>query len=135
MTRLNLKMTGDLAVANAFRQLSTLAKSQRERWVGSSAHYGPYQEFGTVVLRARPHWRPAIRKLMDEEDFLPESVFKALEGGLTTFLALRLERLVKKEIRAKQIIDTGNYRASVQTGKSESEVVNKSDAAQTVRST
>ncbi len=105
-----------------------------EAWVGSAVVYGPFQEFGTRVLRERPHWRVAIPEIIAEvggDDRLQGAILDGLIGDgepAPIQIALMIERRVKQIIRAKGIIDTGNYRGSIATGRTEEEVFAKSSS-------
>ena len=121
-----------------------------EAWVGSAVVYGPMQEFGTKLMQERPHWRVAIPEVLAEISGNPEKEEEIL-GGLfrssniksrhlqgtgdvsagdtaPTVVALMIERRVKEIIKAKGIIDTGNYRGSIATGRTEAGTFAKSAA-------
>jgi hypothetical protein len=98
-------------------------------------------EFGTKLMPERPHWRVAIPEVMaevngneDAEEDILGGLFKSsniqsraiqgigdIDAGDTapTVIALMIERRVKEIIKAKGIIDTGNYRGSIATGRSQ----------------
>jgi hypothetical protein len=103
-----------------------------EAWVGSAVVYGPFQEFGTKVLQERPHWRvaiPEIIAMVGQDEGLQGAVVDGLVGDgdpAPIRIALMIERRVKEIIQAKGIIDTGNYRASIATGRTEKEAFDES---------
>ncbi len=108
---------------------------EREYWVGSAVDYGVYHEFGTSKIVARPHWVPSINRVaemfrLNINDSGTEAVNVMLESprGLVQMVALALEREVKISIAAQGILDTGNYRASIATGPSESDAFQLSEA-------
>jgi hypothetical protein len=124
-----------------------------EAWVGSAVVYGPFQEFGTKLLQERPHWRVAIPEIVAEMGG-NEKAEEQILGGLIAssnitsrelqgfgnvsagdtaplIIALMIERRVKELITSKGIIDTGNYKGSIASGRSEQETFDKSAARAT----
>ncbi len=116
-----------------------------EAWVGSAVAYGPMQEFGTQFITERPHWRVALPEVIGQiggDAKLHDEILDAfvefdpsggagvgeIEAGTTApaKVALLVERRVKQIMTAKRIIDTGNYRASVATGRTEEDAFGKS---------
>lgn len=125
-----------------FKLLKRGAQDFGEAWVGSAVIYGPMQEFGTRFLTERPHWRVAIPEIIAEvggdqqmqNEVLDAMIAREVEGKLFTDakldtgttapikVALMIERRVKQIITTKGIIDTGNYRASITTGRTADDV-------------
>lgn len=143
-----LSFTG-LARLRLFMSLSQrAAENFGEAWVGSAVEYGPYQEFGTRTITERPHWRVAIPEVVNEIAGSQVEQGRVLDGMLANvsgasnapvatvdsggtapmIVAQKIERKVKRIITAKRIIDTGNYRASVASGRTESQAYAKSEA-------
>lgn len=136
-----IKFTGLQQLALFFNQLGRI-KNFDDAYVGSAVEYGPYQEFGTSRIQERPHWRVAIPEVIAAAGSgglkreMEESLMEAVTGGASAeidsggnppyVMALAIERRVKQVITAKGIIDTGNYRASVAAGRSESEAYSTS---------
>ena len=133
MARGFLRLTGVSQLAKVFRDVTDAARFPGEWWVGSAVPYGPFHEFGTARIVARPHWQPSINAVVARFGLAPagqqqEFVNAMIEAprGLVMLIAFDLERRVKISITAQSIIDTGNYRASIATGPSESEAFNAS---------
>lgn len=125
-----------------FRLMKRGGQDFGEAWVGSAVIYGPMQEFGTRFLTERPHWRVAIPEIIAEaggdqqmqNEVLDAMIAREINGKLFTDakldagttapikVALMIERRVKQIITAKGIIDTGNYRASITTGRNADDV-------------
>lgn len=127
MTSAALAMVGFQQAMKTMNAVKDAAKNQRDAWVGTVVFYGPYHEFGTQHLRARPHWRPAITQVITEvsgskpaqHDVLLHMIgTKKIQGhgSAPLAVALRIERAVKVHITKQGVIDTGNYRASVAAG-------------------
>lgn len=143
-----LAMVGLQQLMLFFRLLENAAKNSGEAWVGSAVQYGPYQEFGTQFLRERPHWRVAIPEIVAEvggnvklQEQVLDSMFarelkkEGFEVGVSggdasesgpLRIALMIERRVKQIMTSKKIIDTGNYRASIASGRTENETLDRS---------
>ncbi len=130
-------MAGFALAFTGLTQMAALLKKMQgasfgEAWVGSAVVYGPFHEFGTKVLTARPHWRVAIAEIVAGAEGnveLQEDIIRGVTAGpgqAPIKIALLIERRVKQLIRAKGIFDTGNYRGSVATGRSEEDVFSKS---------
>ncbi len=130
-------MAGFALAFTGLTQLAALLKKMEgasfgEAWVGSAVVYGPFQEFGTKVLQERPHWRIAIAELVAGaagNEALQNDILVGITAGpgeAPMKLALQIERRVKQLIRSKGIIDTGNYRGSIATGRSEDDAFSKS---------
>jgi hypothetical protein len=129
-------MFGVANLEKALKSLIVEAKKSDEAWCGSTVEYGPFHEFGTERMQARPHWRAAIAKLDAEVAFKSEEYLAILAkpGQSMAFaLALRLERLVKLEILRLGIVDTGNYRGSVAADERLSQAIAISNARRTDR--
>jgi hypothetical protein len=113
-----------------FKSAKHHAKESGEAWVGSAVVYGPFHEWGTSVIQARPHWRVAIAEIIGQaggDVKMQNQVFEAvLKGEAPMEVALMLERRVKQIITSEHIIDTGNYRASIAAGKTEDEAFSRS---------
>jgi hypothetical protein len=142
-----IKFTGLQQLALFFNQLGRI-KNFGDAYVGSAVEYGPYQEFGTSHgdgtsrIQERPHWRVAIPEVIAAAGSggvkreMEESLMEAVTGGASAeidsggnppyVMALAIERRVKQVITAKDIIDTGAYRASVAAGRSEDEAYSRS---------
>ncbi len=130
-------MAGFALAFTGLTQLAALLKKMEgasfgDAWVGSAVVYGPFHEFGTKVLTARPHWRVAIAELvagaagnLELQDEIIQGI-TAGPGVAPIKIALQIERRVKQLIRSKGIIDTGNYRGSIATGRSEEAAFAKS---------
>ena len=63
-----MRVTSTLEGATRTRMLldgtaAAVAAREGDRHVASIVFYGPYQEWGTRKLAARPHWRPAAREI------------------------------------------------------------------------
>ncbi len=125
-----LAFTGLTQLASLLKRLE--GATFGEAWVGSAVVYGPFHEFGTAVLQERPHWRVAINEIVAGaagNTELQEGIIKGLTAGAGDSpmeIALLIERRVKQLITSKGIIDTGNYRGSVASGRSETDVFAKS---------
>ena len=121
-----LRLTGVAQLAQLFQDVADAARFPGEWWVGSAVPYGPFQEFGTPRVTARPHWQPSINAVVTKFGLAParqqnQFVNAMIEAprGLVKLVAFDLERTVKISITAQGIIDTGNYRGSIATGPSE----------------
>ena len=130
-------MAGFALAFTGLTQMAALLKKMEgasfgDAWVGSAVVYGPFHEFGTKVLTARPHWRVAIAELVAgaaNNIELQDEIIQGITAGpgvAPIKIALQIERRVKQLIRAKGIIDTGNYRGSIATGRSEEAAFAKS---------
>lgn len=144
------QVLGLTELALFFRLVTRAAMDFGEAWVGSAVEYGPMNEFGTQFMEERPHWRVAIPAIVAElggnqaaqdqvldamlgfgEGFDPSgSDLASIEAGgnAPLHVALLIERKVKQVMTSLGIIDTGNYRASVATGRTEEEAFAKSAA-------
>jgi hypothetical protein len=152
MTSFAFKIAGLQQMMLLFRLLQRAAEDFGEAWVGSAVEYGPMQEFGTRFLQERPHWRVAIPEIVaevggnqrEQNAVLDAMIAREVQGvglgeigsidpGMTApiVVALKIERRVKQIITAKGIIDTGNYRASVATGRSQESAFARSAARAT----
>lgn len=107
---------------------------EEEWWVGTVVEYAIYHEFGTRRMRARPWFRPAIRKVrlrfgagaaIDSRKLWQDIL--AGRPGLVRTIALELEREAKQEIRRKGLIDTGNMRASVTAAPTKQDAASESE--------
>lgn len=121
-----IRLFGVAALLEAFEDAIKAARQPQEFWVGSAVIYGPFIEWGTRYMAARPHWTTAIRLIQMKYELSVggDELVNAMlirPRGLVQLIALDLEGQVKREIRAVGAIDTGNYRASIATGPSESE--------------
>ena len=130
----DIRFTGIGRLLFELRRLQSAGNDFGEAWVGSAVVYGPFQEFGTKVLQERPHWRVAIPEIIAEtggDENLQSAIIDGLVGDgepAPIRIALMIERRVKLIIQTKGIIDTGNYRGSIATGRSEKEAFDKSVA-------
>lgn len=144
MWRTFLKMAffqvlGTAALLKAMQEAIKAAKEPQEYWVGSAVFYGPFHEFGTSKLPARPHWGPAIRLVSIRnggdhrigDQFVNRMLVEA--NGMVKLIAFQLEREVKIQIRAAGVIDTGNYRGSIAAAPTEQEAFRES-VGQTINS-
>jgi len=122
---------------DALKDAAKAAQGPQEYWVGSAVPYGPFHEFGTARIVARPHWNPTLSlisekyRLATNHDELVNAMLEA-PRGLTKIIAFDVERGVKQSITVQGIIDTGNYRGSVATGPSEADAFNASAARSTI---
>lgn len=121
-----LRLVGVSQLAKVFKDVADAARNPGEWWVGSAVPYGPFHEFGTSRITARPHWTPSINAVTTRFGLAParrqqEFVNALIEAprGLVKLIAFDLERTVKISITAQGIIDTGNYRGSIATGPTE----------------
>lgn len=102
------------------------ARKNRTWWVGTIVFYGPFLEFGTRKFAAKPFFRPAIFRVARRiegvtarsggETFKGQAMFNLLVDGdksIARSVAQELEREIKKMIKQKGLIDTGNLRASI----------------------
>ena len=128
-----LRLFGVSQLAKVFKDVSDAARFPGEYWVGSAVVYGPFHEFGTARVVARPHWQPgigviAIRYGLASKRQQNQFVNAMIEAprGLVKLVAFDLEREIKLSITAQHIIDTGNYRASIATGPTEGEAFGNS---------
>ncbi len=149
MPKFSFKLLGVTELALFFKLVTRAAMDFGEAWVGSAVEYGPMNEFGTDVMEERPHWRVAIPQIVAElggnkaaqnevldamlglgDGFDPSGDVASIQSGgnAPLFVALKIERRVKQLMTSLGIIDTGNYRASVATGKTEDEAFAKSVA-------
>ena len=128
MAGFELAFTGIVQLAALLKRLE--GASFGEAWVGSAVVYGPVHEFGGEHITARPHWRVAIAEITSSRSVnLEEDIIQGVTAGpgeAPIKIALQIERRVKQLIRSKGIFDTGNYRGSVATGRSETDVFSKS---------
>ena len=121
-----LNVVGALRLLNVLKDAADAAKFPGEWWVGSAVPYGPFHEFGTQKITARPHWSPSIEIVTlkfglaparQQNEFVNAMILAP--RGLVKLIAFDLERTVKQSITAQGIIDTGNYRGSIATGPTE----------------
>ena len=121
-----LRLVGVSQLAKVFRDVADAARNPGEWWVGSAVPYGPFHEFGTGRITARPHWQPSINAVTarfglasarQQQEFV-NALIEA-PRGLVKLIAFDLERTVKISITSQGIIDTGNYRGSISTGPTE----------------
>jgi hypothetical protein len=124
---------------------AAVAAREGERHVASIVFYGPYQEWGTRKLPARPHWRPAAREIRARGISTRHLAARTAGGRFTwantpgeivlqTFgrdpvkdiVAGQLTRAVRKWIRIKDVIDTTNYLLSIAEGDTAQEALEKS---------
>ncbi len=134
-----LRLVGVSQLAKVFQAAADAARNPGEWWVGSAVPYGPFHEFGTQRITARPHWQPSINAVTTRFGLAParrqqEFVNAMIEAprGLVKLIAFDLERTVKISITGQGIIDTGNYRGSIATGPTE-EAAFAASVGQTVR--
>lgn len=128
-----LRLLGVSQLAKLFKDVADAARFPGEWWVGSAVPYGPFHEFGTTRIVARPHWQPSINAVTAKFGLAParrqqEFVNAMIEAprGLVKLIAFDLERTVKISITAQHIIDLGNYRGSIATGPTEDVAFGKS---------
>lgn len=127
---LALRFIGIQALDKAFDEILNAALDQKQRgqwYVASAAEYGEILEWRT------PHWRVAIQMLADDvtldtkqqQDYLNAMV---AGGSMTKKVALSLKARVRRLIRQYDLIDTGNYLASIAIGPSVGEAfINSED--------
>ncbi len=121
------RLTGIASLAKAIDESIKGAQGPQSYWVGSAVFYGPFIEFGTTRMAARPHWTVALRLIVMRYELSAQAGNDLVNAmlisprGLVRMIALDIEREVKKEIRAVGAIDTGNYRGSIATGPNESD--------------
>lgn len=134
-----LRLVGVSQLAKVFQDVIDAARNPGEWWVGSAVPYGPFHEFGTQKIVARPHWNPSINAVTAKFGLAParqqnEFVNAMIEAprGLVKLIAFDLERTVKVSITQQGIIDTGNYRGSVATGPTEEQAFGAS-VGQTIK--
>ena len=126
---MSFQLLGASALLKAMNDAIESAKRADKEfyWVGSAVPYGPFHEFGTNRMPARPHWTPAIKVTAQQfqlvvgggDDLVNDMLIAP--RGLVRRVAFSLERTVKKMITTLHIIDTGNYRGSIATGPTEQE--------------
>lgn len=134
-----LRLFGVSQLAKVFKDVSDAARFPGEYWVGSAVPYGPFHEFGTARIVARPHWQPTLIVITQlyglaspkNQNSFVNSMIEA-PRGLVKRIAFDIERQVKISITSQGIIDTGNYRGSIATGPSEEEAFGKS-VGQTIK--
>lgn len=124
---------GSAAILAFFdRVMNGVASGDSEAFVGSAVVYGPFHEFGTSRIEARPHFRPAIEALLGpgalQESGDMDLMEALVKGEAIPQLALRLEREIKRTITRKRVLDTGAYRASIATGKTRAQTAARSRA-------
>ncbi len=128
-----LRLVGVSQLAKVFKDVADAARFPGDYWVGSAVPYGPFHEFGTSRITARPHWQPSIKVIVmkyglatkrKQNDFVNAMIESP--RGLVKLVAFDLERTVKISITAQGIIDTGNYRGSIATGPTEDAAFGKS---------
>lgn len=122
------RIAGVAALENALTGLISHAESAREWYVGTVVEYAPYLEFGTSKMDPHPYFKPAMIQLATrlkigrstaagwQEIHAGSDIWKLLvgsEAGPVQKIAFALEGEVKKVIREKGLIDTGNLRASI----------------------
>lgn len=128
-----LQLFGAAALRLAMARSIEAALQPQEYWVGSAVPYGPFHEFGTSRITARPHWSLAIPVvaakygLSSQQNDLVNMMIETPQG-LVIQVAFDLERQVKIEIRAQGVIDTGNYVGAIATGPTEEAAFGKSVA-------
>lgn len=119
-----LQLVGAAALRAAMARAIEAAREPQSYWVGSAVPYGPFHEFGTTRVVARPHWTLAIPViaarygLSSQQNDLVNMMIET-PRGLVIQVAFDLERQVKLEIRAQGIIDTANYVGSIAAGETE----------------
>ncbi len=130
---MSFRVFGAAQLFKAINKAVEAAQGPKEYFVGSAVVYGPFHEFGSARVSARPHWQPAIGAVAlkyglaapAQQNQFVNAMIEAPEG-LVKLIAFDLERHVKLSITAQHIIDTGNYRGSIATGKTESEAFGNS---------
>jgi hypothetical protein len=128
-----LRLVGVTQLAKVFKDVSDAARFPAEFWVGSAVPYGPFHEFGTTRITARPHWQPSIAATVikfglatrRQQNQFVNAMIEA-PRGLVELVAFDLERAVKQSIASQGILDTGNYRGSIATGPTEEAAFGKS---------
>lgn len=137
--RTGITVTGLGALSSFLDEMLEVAEwyNNQSAWVGTIVYYGPYLEFGTSRMPARPHWALAIQELISSQgevgNLNPEAFFEEFRLSAKTndpqalmLIALELERLVKEAITIRGLIDTGNYRGSISSGFTQDDVISKS---------
>lgn len=133
------ELVGAQALIRAMEEAITAAQGPQEYWVGSAVFYGPFHEFGTVKMAARPHWQPGIRliaaryQLASDPDAYVNEMLVA-PRGLVKRIAFDLEREVKLGITRLHIIDTGNYRGSISSAPTQEEAYELSESRKRIPS-
>lgn len=127
---MGIQVNGLTALISYFNVLKKAAKelASKEAWTGTVVYYGPMLEFGTQNMPAIPHWEVAAERMNISAE-KEEELFLALtdpDEHVLMLVAIEFEAEVKKVIREKGLIDTGNYRASIVSGFTEQEVASKS---------
>ena len=128
-----LQLTGVAAILKGMGDAIDAALGPQEFWVGSAVPYGPFHEFGTSKLTARPHWALAIALISEkyhlssvqDQQMLVNAMLEA-PRGLVRIIAFDLERAVKIQINVQHVIDTSNYFGSIATGPSEADAFQSS---------
>lgn len=128
-----LRLFGVQQLAKVFKDVADAARFPGEYWVGSAVPYGPFHEFGTQRITARPHWQPTLIAITalyglaspSRQNQFVNSMIEA-PRGLVKRIAFDIERQVKISITSQGIIDTGNYRGSIATGPTEESAFGKS---------
>jgi hypothetical protein len=97
-------------------------------FVGTTAEYAIYVEFGTRKMQAQPFLRPAL-----SEGLRPNVINEVLSGVLSGDIdnkALQIALEVEKLATENAPVDTGNLQGSVKAGSTETEVRSKSESSQ-----
>lgn len=100
--------------------------SDDEAYVGSSAKYASYVEFGTSKMAAQPYLRPALDKALKSQRM--ESVLSGVLEGEIENKALQIAFHAEKLGTEKAPVDTGNLMGSIAAGPTKSEMMSKSEA-------
>lgn len=119
-----LQLFGAAQLLAAMNKAIDAAREPQTYWVGSAVPYGPFHEFGTDNIVARPHWSVAIPViaqrygLSSQQDELVNMMIET-PRGLVIQVAFDLERQVKLQIKAQGIVDTANYVGSIAAAETE----------------
>ena len=115
---ISLAFTGFAVLQEIFDNViqSAERETRRGQWyVVSIVRYGPFLEW------QNPHWQVAIQSVADEIELDTSQQMEMLNamvagGNLTKKIADKLMRRVRRMIIEKDLIDTGNYLASIAMG-------------------
>lgn len=119
-----LQLFGTAQLLAAMNRAIEAAREPQSYWVGSAVTYGPFHEFGTTSIVARPHWSVAIPVialrygLSSQQNELVNMMIET-PRGLVIQVAFDLEREVKLQIKAQGVIDTANYVGSIAAAETE----------------
>lgn len=127
--QITMRFVGYQALRKVFEKFLVGAEAEQKRgawWVVSVVDYALILEYGSQKQIATPHWRIAIQSLADDVELnVDDSQSKLIDaiavGELRKDIAKSLLSRVKRLIIQNDLVDTGNYLASIAMGASQEE--------------